>query len=77
MEIQATLLSNLLNGHHVRETPAWLAHPHHVRDRSRRVWIFFRIRRVALASLLVVLLGVFYLCRSDVRVLPLAACGSP
>jgi adenylate cyclase len=61
MEIQATLLSNLLNGHHIRQTPAWLAILITCAIAVVASWIFFRTRRVALASLLVVLLGAFYL----------------
>ena len=78
VEIQATLLSNLLNNHFVTRTPAWgsillvlLA--------AIAAIIFYRIHRVWLASLIVLLLVAaygaiaFYLFRWELYWLPLVA----
>jgi adenylate cyclase len=61
MEIQATVLSNLLNGHHVHETSAWLWVVITLGIALITAWIFFRIRQVGLASLLVIVTGVIFL----------------
>jgi adenylate cyclase len=61
MEIQATVLSNLLNGHHLHETSTWLWVLITFAIALITAWIFFRVRHVGLASLLVILTGVTFL----------------
>jgi adenylate cyclase len=60
VEIQATLLSNLLNHHFVRQTPRWVDYLLVVLFSIFTTLLFFRIRRVWLASLLIFLLGIAY-----------------
>ncbi len=60
MEIQATLLSNLLNGHGVWRTPWWTGVLITVLLSFCSAWMFFRFLRVGLASLFVGLLMAVY-----------------
>lgn len=57
MEIQATLLSNLLNGHSVTRLPWWLGAILTILLAFGTAFIFFRVHRIALAFLLVLGLG--------------------
>ncbi len=61
MEIQATVLSNLLNGHHLHETPAWLTVLLIFMIALATAWLFFRIRRPAISSLLIAVIGIIFL----------------
>ena len=61
VEIQATVLSNLLNGHHVHEMPAWSWVLITFAIALLVTWIFFRVHRVALASMLVLITGIVFL----------------
>jgi adenylate cyclase len=60
MEIQATLLSNLLNGHDVRTIPWWLGALITVALSLCIAWLFFRSHRIDLATALVALAGILY-----------------
>jgi adenylate cyclase len=77
VEIQATLLSNLLNRHFITPTPPWANYLLAVLLAAIAAVVFHRIHRVWLASLLVLLLvaayGVisFYLFRWELFWLPL------
>jgi adenylate cyclase len=77
VEIQATLLSNLLNHHFVTQTPTWTNDLIAVLLAIIAAVVFYRIHRVWLASLLVLVLvaayGViaFYLFRLELYWLPL------
>ncbi len=66
MEIQATVLSNLLNGHHVHETPFWLSLLLTFGIAMVTAWIFFRIRRPAISSLLVAFTAIVFLAAAFV-----------
>lgn len=60
VEIQATLLSNILNRHFVRQTPGWAAYLIAILLALLAAALFFRIHRVWLATILVLLLGAAY-----------------
>jgi adenylate cyclase len=60
VEIQATLLSNLLNRHFITRTPGWLEQLFVVLLAALTAFVFYRIRRVGLASALVLLLVAAY-----------------
>jgi adenylate cyclase len=60
MEIQATLLSNLLNGHSVHRAPWWSTALLTVLLSFCAAWFFFRTHRVALSTLLIALVGALY-----------------
>jgi adenylate cyclase len=61
MEIQATLLSNLLNGHHIHETPVWISLALTFAVAMVTAWLFFRIRRPAISSMLIGITGSVFL----------------
>lgn len=60
VEIQATLLSNLLNHHFVKRTPAVLGYLLAALLSGLAALIFYRVHRVSLASLLVAALAALY-----------------
>ena len=60
VEIQATLLSNLLNHHFIQRTPAWGQYLLAALLASLTAFIFYRIHRVGLASVLVLVLIAAY-----------------
>jgi adenylate cyclase len=60
MEIQATLLSNLLNGHSITHLPWWLDALLTLLLAFGTAFIFFRVHRIAVAFLLVLVLGALY-----------------
>ncbi len=60
VEIQATMLSNLLNHHYITRTPAWAGYLVALCLAALAAFAFFRTHRVWLASLLVVLLAAAY-----------------
>jgi adenylate cyclase len=61
MEIQATILSNLLNRHFIREPSSWVTLFSTIAGVLIVAALFFRIRRVATASALVTLFGLVFL----------------
>ncbi len=57
MEIQATLLSNLLNGHTIHRPPVWVAAVLTLALSLLAAWIFFTVHRVVWSSVLIFLVG--------------------
>ncbi|HSQ75522.1 MAG TPA: CHASE2 domain-containing protein, partial [Bacteroidota bacterium] len=60
MEIQATVLSNLLNGHGVRQVPWWIGAVITLLLSLLTVWLFFRSHHIALSTFLVAAAALAY-----------------